>query len=83
MAKNSQKSVVLGTISSIATTTLLTTISSVKSKRKNNNIPEIFTGVIGGGITLGCFISWIDSYKYVKIYSAYKEAINIEDLKLK
>ena len=82
-AKNSQKSVVLGTISSISTTTLLTTISSVKSKRKNNNIPEIFTGVIGGGITLGCFISWIDSYKYVKIYSAYKEAINIEDLKLK
>ena len=81
--EKSQNFAIFGTVSSIATTTLLTTIPIITSNSNTYKIPIIATGVLGGGITLGCFISWIDSYKYVKIYSAYKEAIKIEDLKLK
>lgn len=78
--QRSQNAIMFSTITSLATTGILTSYSAFGGKDKK---AIVLIGLVGSGMTIGGVISWIDSYKYVKFYSIYKEAINIEDLKLK
>jgi hypothetical protein len=79
----SQLSIITTTVSSVLTTAVTTGLLYNQTKKGGNLFPAITLGSLGSGISLASFITWIDSYKFVKIYSVYTNSVSLEDLKLK
>ena len=79
----SQLSIITTTLSSVLTTTITGGLLYNQSKKGGSMIPAIAIGSLGTGISLASFITWIDSYKFVRIYAAYTNSVSLEDLKLK